>query len=156
MPDVFSALHKTRRKGIGIIETIILMVVLGITFGAVFTTLEWAQRSHAFSRHDRESRELLFSWVQNFEAVWPSLEPDVGNAIRIVSAMMGGSVPTVSGVTHTAQLGLFTVAAQDMGQSNGARELRIVISGGRNAPWVELNRRFNMFSSETVSDDVVI
>jgi len=159
MLDDFQVMfYKTRRKGIGIVECLILMLILGVAFSAIFITMGWAQRSHATSRHDRESRELLFSWVDVFESLWqPSIEDtpaeliNKGNrAVEDVAIVMNGT--SNNGV---AQIGAFTVRATPT-VNDGRLVLGITISSaGRRAPWVVLERSFNVFCNDTVSDDVV-
>ena len=159
MPDDLQVtLYKTRRKGISIIECLILMIILVVSLSAIFITMGWAQRSHATSRNDRESRELLFSWVENFESLWqPGIEDspgeliDKGNrAVEDVAIRMNGTFN--NGVAH---IGAFTVKATPK-VNEGRLVLGISInSSGRRAPWVTLDRSFNVFYIDTVSDDVV-
>jgi hypothetical protein len=159
LPD---ALRKTRRKGMSITENLILMVVLGITFGAIFTTLVWAQKTRVHSMLDRESRELLFSWVQAFESFFPPDGPDLGTVADAVAAgsratgRLGGVTIADTADAHTGRIGHFALTATPTILPlpyYGRINLQIVItSGGRHTPWVDLVRRFNRFSSETVSD----
>jgi len=147
-----------RRKGISIVECIILMVVLGLTIGAIFTTMAWAQKSYAFGKQDKESRELFFSWVQSFESLWrPNHEdsdPKIEDAVEAVAIKMNGTY--YGGVSR---IGVYTVTATDRTPASEVRKrlvLEITIrTAGRRDPWVRLNRSFNWFSNETVSDDVV-
>jgi hypothetical protein len=155
MSDVFEDLssHPTtgKRKGIGIVECLILMVVVGVTFGAIFSTMAWATRSYAFSRQDKESRELLFSWIQTFESLWPDAFSDVDDAIEAASNMLGG---TWTG--GRAQIGGYTLTALDSGLSEGHLELHVTIAvNDTRKTLVDLRRRYNAFSNETVSDDAV-
>lgn len=168
MPDVFKAmLHKGRRKGISVIECIILMIIVGVAFGAIFTTAAWAQRSYTSSKQGKASRELLFSWVQKFESLWsPSpgdipakLYEDAMIASESVAEMMNGSSPTGSGIGIGAyretRINGFTVRATNRGlRDERLLVLEINISTG-NKTWVNLQRGYNRYSNETVSDDVV-
>ena len=61
----------TGRKGISMVECVILIVVLMIAVGAVFTTLGMAQRNYAQHKQDKQAREVLFAWSQAFESLWP-------------------------------------------------------------------------------------
>ena len=182
MPGV---LHNTfrgkRRKGISIVESLVLMIVLGVTFGAIFTTLGSAYRAHANSRHDRESREVLFSWVQAFESFFPPplipaptappgtpppppVPPDINATANIAQALLAatqatqlmGGTPNNTAIMHTGtNVRGFTVQATPaINTTNvGVMDINIVISGvGRSAPWVTLSRSFNRFSNEMVPD----
>jgi len=158
MPDVFKVtFHKTRRKGVGIIECIILMIIVGVTFGAIFTTMAWSQGSYIFSKQDKVSRELFFSWVQAFESTWSPERKDTDtvkmtkatSAIEAVARALNG---TYSG--ETAYIGSFIVRVSLGSINNGTLPLRINIrSGGKTL--VDLERSFNAFSNETVSDDAI-
>ena len=166
MPDVSVKFYETRRKGIGIVECLILMIILGITFVAIFTTMEWAQRSYAFSRQDKESRELLFSWMQKFESVWdpkydhknPPTDADQSaeamDAIDTVTEMFGGTVIGYAGLVRTAHIGGFTVRVENMGLDSEKLKLRLTIRSPEKV-WVEIDRSYNRYSNETVSDDTV-
>lgn len=146
----------TRRKGVGIVEALILMIILGLAFSAIFNTLGWAQRTHISSRQDRESRELLFSWVQNFESAW---RPAIGDTPAELTNKAGAAFATVARdmmdgtfSNGIAQIGHFTVQATPT-LNDRRLDLRIVVrSADRRAPWVDLTRSFNAFSTDTVSD----
>lgn len=155
----------TRRKGSTIVESLILMIILGMTFGAIFTTLGWAQKAHVFSRYDRESRELLFSWVQAFESFFhhppaagaslvPGTTADALTAAGEATAFLGGTFTTAGG-RHVGHISFFSIEAAPA-LSDGTLDLDVTIrSGGRNKPWVNLTRRFNRYSNDTVSDAMV-
>jgi hypothetical protein len=139
----------------GIVECLILIVVVGITFGAIFTTMAAATRSYAFSKQDKESRELLFSWIQTFEALWPgtySVPKDkVDDAIEKTSNMLGGTWS--GGKTHIRGY-ILTVADAEV--DDGKLTLHVTIQGGDSRKaLVDLTRIYNAFSNETVSDDAV-
>jgi hypothetical protein len=152
--DVFNVTVQTRRKrkGMGIMECLILMIVVGLTFGAMFTTMAWATRSYASGKQDQESRELLFSWIQTFESLWPNAYGgDVDGAIRAASNMLGGTWSN-----GEARIGGFTLTAVDAGLSGGNLELRVTIrASDSKKTLVDLRRNYNAFSNETVSDDAV-
>jgi len=172
MPSVLHhTFYRTKRKGISIVESLILMLVLGVTFGAIFSTLGWAHRTHASSRHDRESRVLLFNWVQTFESFF-HLPPAPGDALVLgtvghaltasaeVTRLLGGTSSTITGANrHTGQIGFFTVEATPVvaaAPNDGRLDLTVVIrSEARRAPWVDLVKSFNRFSNDTVADALV-
>ena len=152
MPAVFQVkFHKTKRKGVGIIESIILMVIVGVTFGAIFSTIVWAQRSHAFSRQNKESRELFFNWVQSFESMYPHPTMTVSHLSEAIAEMLNGTYEN-----GTARIGYFTVTATEKSLVDGVLVLGINIrtTGGDRKVWVDLDRAFNSFSNEPVPDVV--
>ena len=124
-----SVIRARKRKGMGIVECLILIVVVGITFGAIFSTMAAATRSYAFSKQDKESRELLFSWIQTFEALWPGTysvpEDKVDDAIERASNMLGG---TWSG--GKAYIRGYTLTAANAGLSGGRLTLHVTIQTG--------------------------
>jgi hypothetical protein len=135
----------------GIAECLILMIVVGITFGAIFSTMAWATKSYVFSKQDKDSRELLFSWIQTFESLWPDAYSDVDEAIKTASVMLGGTW-----ANNKAQIGGFTLTAAEVGLSGGNLELHVTIQAeDSKKALVDLRRNYNAFSNETVSDDAV-
>jgi len=143
------------------------MLVLGFTFGAVFITLGWAHRTYLHSRYDRESRELLFSWVQAFDSMWrPTIDDNTGvrlenrarEAIAAAASMMGGTVPIVIGGTHTTYINGFTLEITPHGEVQ-ARDRRLnleiaIRAGGR--LWVNFiggrARSFSGFPNDGIQD----
>ncbi|MDR2522772.1 MAG: hypothetical protein LBC93_03620 [Synergistaceae bacterium] len=147
-------LKHNRREGIGIIETLILLVVLGVTLSAIFTTMAWTSRSYIFGRKGRESRELLFNFVQAFESVWSpgfvaagAVPPEAEEVARILGGTWDSS-------KKQAAVNGFILKAASRGSTGGSMVLRITISTeGKNI--VELDRAYNIYSNETTSDDKV-
>jgi hypothetical protein len=159
MPDSLQNAFYKKRSGVTIAESLILMLVLGLTFGAIFATMGWAQRSYIHNRLDRESRELFFNWVQAFDARWRP-EHDHTNAVLTnradslreeVALSLNGTF--ANGVAH---IGAFTLEATPrlIDESNRrVIEINIVIrSGNRRDPWVNLVRVFSAQSNDGVSD----
>ena len=66
MNTVFCA----RRRGVSLVECVILVIVLTIAVGSFFTTLAVAQRNYAYHIQDKRAREVLFAWNQAFESKW--------------------------------------------------------------------------------------
>jgi hypothetical protein len=153
-----SAFHK-RRRGVSIVESLVLMLVLGLTLGSIFATMGWAQRTYMHSRLDRESRELLFNWLQAFDARWQPEADTPGAALENEARALFGDVALnlngtfANGIAH---IGAFTLEAiPSFAEDNRRRvlEMRIVIrSGGRGQPWVDLNRIFSAQSNDGVAD----
>jgi len=157
------AFHKTRHKGASIVESLILMIVLGLTFGAMFMTLGWAHKTHIYSRTDRASRELFFSWVQAFDAAWqPAIEDNsvhlletrANGAIAAAANMMSGTPPVVTGGIHRTQIGGFIIEVSPQGIiETGDRSLNLDITirtGNRDL--VNLARSFSGFPNPRVRD----
>ena len=160
MSDVFRKFHKIKRKGVSIFESLILMIIMLVTIGAIFTTMAWAQRTQIFARQQRESRVVLFSWVQTFESLWP---PDGMDRTRPqdyaqdLRGQVGGMLGTYNVSNGEARIGSFIVTAEPGAVTAGSLEMNIVIrEGERRRPIVNLTRRYNLFTTDTVSDDVLI
>jgi hypothetical protein len=127
------------------------MVVIGVTFSAIFSTMGWATKSYAFSKQDKESRELFFSWIQTFESLWPGTYSDVDDAVEAASSILGGT--WAGGKT---QIGGYTLTAVNSGLSGGSLEMHVIIQvSDSKKTLVNLKRNYNVFSNETVSDDTV-
>jgi len=168
MPNVLLSALRKKRRGATIIESLILMIVLAVTFGAVFLVLGAAQRTHAHSRADRESRELIFNWVQVFGGMWePELADDASalmsrahNAIANAASMMGGSVTaTGPGNARTVQVRGFSLVATPtvvMAANDRRLDLHVAIARGGNRNWVDLTRTFSGFPNDLVVDWGVI
>ncbi|MDR1048999.1 MAG: hypothetical protein LBL51_04520 [Synergistaceae bacterium] len=143
-----------KRKGMSITESIILIVVVGITFGALFTVMSWSTKGYAFSKQDNGSRELLFSWIQTFESLWPGTYGvgGVDDAIEAAAKLLGGTCKD-----GEARIGGFTLTAENAGLSDGILELHVTIRAiDSEKNLVDLTRSYNAFSNETVSDDTVL
>jgi hypothetical protein len=148
------------RKGLSIVEVIILMIVVVVAMGAVFVTMTWANRTYTFSRQDLGSRQLLFSWVEGFESLWRNASMDVGATAKQVTEMLGGSWDLSLSQGH---IGFLTITAAEVlprDVSSGKMKLHITILADRvsnsynnKREFVELDRSYNLFSNETVSDD---
>ena len=159
-----------RRKGMTLFEVMILLVVLAVTLGAVFSTMAWASKSYAFGRQDKKSREVLFCWVQTFESLWPTkpqpgeslaewknkwkdwgfLNTEAQKQIKLAGEKLG---VWDSGKNRAIVEGCI-VTVTPVSSANGKMDLRVTISSG-NKTLVELTRSYNVYSSDTVSDDVM-
>jgi hypothetical protein len=127
------------------------MVVIGVTFGAIFSSMGWATKSYAFGKQDKESRELFFSWIQAFESLWPGTYSDVGEAVEAVSNILGGTW-----TNGKMRIKGFTLTAVNSGLSGGNLEMHVTIQvSDSKKTLVDLKRNYNAFSNETVSDDTV-
>ena len=148
-----------KRKGVSLIEVIILLIVLGVTLGAVFTTMAWGSKSYIFNKQDKESRELLFSWAQTFESLWPTDETNSNDASSLTSTANEQAQETTrrlgGNVTGTRmRIKGYDIAARPTATNNGKIDLLITISTDQKAV-VNLTRSYNIYTTETVSDDVL-
>jgi len=158
-----------RRKGVSLVEAMILILVLAITMGAMFATMAWASRTYSFGRQDSESRQVLFRWVQTFESlwqpasVWPPFDPNTPNArpsnadlnneanTRIAEA--GGILGVWDGTNNRAQIGSYSVEAIPAADTaSGMMNVTITVSAGNRILVGPLVNRFNTFASEFVED----
>jgi hypothetical protein len=117
--------------------------------------MSWASRSYTFAREDLDRRAAFSSWVQAFEAFYPGVTDDVEAACQQTTEFLGGSwTPTLS----EALIGgtRFKMLQWPPAIANGVLTLRVRVyrQNGETADFT-FNRRFNTFSSETVSDDVL-
>jgi hypothetical protein len=130
------------------------MVVVGITFNALFATMAWGVRMYASNRQGKESRELVFSWIQTFESLWPGAYDNVGEAIEAASKILGG---TWNSDGKNARIGGYTLTVVSWDKKGDERlELRVTVGvSDSNKTLLDLTRNYNAFSNETVSDDTV-
>ena len=136
----------SRRKGMSIVEGLILMVVLAIAIWAIMSTAIWTTQLQTSSRGDIGVRTLATSWFEVFESINPE-GMDFDDAKARVVATLEGSGDYISG---------FKVEAKEISVSGGVRtvELRLSQPASKKAP-VTIRRRVNSMSHETVSDDRV-
>ena len=157
-----------RRRGISLVECVILVVVLMIAVGAVFSTLGMAQRTYTFHIQDKRAREVLFAWHQTFESMWPPSEnfykdtsgwQNQANAvIESTSEAMGFDLIGPSTTSpRPARVGGLEIEAEAVAldRRRGRLDLDITVKMGSGKIIVNRVRRsYNIFSHETVSDDL--
>ncbi|MDR1875448.1 MAG: hypothetical protein LBQ90_10620 [Synergistaceae bacterium] len=145
------------RKGIGIAECLVLIVVLALATGAIFSTLGWSTGSYTFARREMKGRELLFNWVQTFESLWPTPgHPSPEDAFEKAANALNG---TWDRTNRLARVNGFTIVPRAGQESAGKRVIDLKIYGGNNKTGkliVSMGRSYNIFSSETVSDDSLL
>jgi len=129
------------------------MVVLMITIGAIFTTMQWGATSYAFAKEDVERRLLVFNWCQAFESFYPGVTKNVNEAFARTTAFLGGAWDGDRGLAGF-KTGRIFISEQPAPPGVVLVRLRAP-RGNRSAEFV-FERRFNEHSSETVSDDVFI
>jgi len=158
-----------RRKGVSLIEVMILIIVLMVTLGAVFSTMAWANKTYTFGRQDKESRELLFRWVQIFESMWPPTpaddplwqQPSTIPAATLTSTAqgriqrVGNTLGDNSATTNTATIGAYTVTAIPVASGAGTVDITITIRSHGKTLVRDLVRNYNIYTTDTVSDDVI-
>ena len=148
-----------RRKGVSIVESLIILVVLGISLWAIMTTIAWSTDLQTFSRQHIDMQILATSWFEIFESVNPEpFDDDFTMATasnRVALFLDTGSVRTWPNyVIHGYRV---NVSGDESGMApNGVRTvtLRLESAGGaRSKKPVIVSRKINARSSETVSDD---
>ena len=138
------------RKGLGIVECLILIIVLVVSFSAMLATLSWGSRSYAFSRAQLESRMLLSCWAETLEAIFPDVIQEPEDAFEHVAKVMGG---TWNAVAKTAIVHGTKLTAEVLSNVDGILKVGVKIERGEKD--FESNKIFNMYSSATVPDDGV-
>ena len=145
-----------RRKGISIIESIILMIVLGIALWAIMTTIAWSTELQTFGRQNMDIQILATSWFEVFESVNP--EPfdatfTMANAANRVAQFLDAN-STRNWPNYTIRGYRVHVTGDEyMMAPNGVRTVELSIQGDGTRRPVVVSRRINARSSETVSDD---
>jgi len=144
----------TRRRGASLVESLILIIVVVMSLGAVFTTVNWSIRSYSAGRQDLESRKVLFTWYQTFEAMW---QPQDRGAASL-AAMAQTQIEAVGNTLGTWHNGVaiirgYTVEAVPTVQENtGALNVTVTISSGGRVLVDSAVRTFNIFFGESVAD----
>jgi hypothetical protein len=146
--------QKGVRRGVGIVECIILMVILGISVAAIMTTMGWASRTYAFSKDDLDRRTLLFNWCQAFESFFPGVTDDIDNACRRTTEFLGGSWDTSTKRADFKRAHFTVTSTSATTVAVAELEIKMYRQAGGTAD-VSFLRHFNRISSETVSDDSI-
>ena len=145
-----------KHKGLGIVECIILMIVLGISLWSIMSTVAWSTELQTFARNALDARILASSWFEVFESVNP--EPvDSSFTMQSASDFVAGFLDgNYSGTYPNYTINSFRVFVNEVTSADGVRsvELRVDAAGDvkRKKPLVLL-RQINARSGETVSDD---
>ena len=135
-----------RRRGISMIECLILMVVLGISIWAVMAALVWSMDLQTFSRHDIGSYMYASNWFEALESLPPGTlaASDFNDAVVAVKNLLGtGNAYRIEATRTGPSSGVYTV------------ELKIFSTSSMRPPFV-VSRDINEFSNETVPDDKVL
>jgi hypothetical protein len=150
--------RRAARPGIGIIECLILIVILGVSIAAILSTMEWGSRSYAFAREDLDRRVLLFNWFQAFESFYPGIANDFADACEQTTDFLGGQWRATSLSPPTGEVVVKGMRFQVRETANGGGIMIMnvtVYPSQRERSELVFSKRFNVFSSETVSDDVI-
>jgi len=131
-----------------------------ISLGAIFATINFGLRTYSAGRQDLESRQLLFTWYQTFESMWPppghQINPKPGSAaltaaaqaqIEVVGNMLGAwhnGVATIRGYSVSA--------VPAVAEGTGVLNVTVTISSGGRVLVNNVVRTFNTFSGSTVGD----
>lgn len=142
----------TRRKGVSIIESVILMIVLGITLAGLLSVLEWGSKSYVFAQTDIKRKALLANWGEAFETVYPDRIADPFNALGYTASLLGGTWSSFD-KTFTVQAMQFKI--EGMTSTDGILSMDIKISDGGSKRYTRSSVSFNMYSNEVASDDKI-
>jgi type II secretory pathway pseudopilin PulG len=150
-----------RRKGVTIVECVILMIILGIVLWAIISTAAWSTELRVFAKEEINARILASSWFEVFESVNPEPLPplppfNMNDTAAYVAQVLD---PTASGNPLTGfMIQGYRVLAEENSNTDGVRTVKLTLRWGqgskRENPLV-LERKINAKSSETVSDDRV-
>lgn len=141
-----------RRKGMSIVECVILMVVLGIAIWAIMSTAVWSTELQTFTRANMGLFIAANNWFEAAEAVPPGSfdvsapTADFTAAQERVIALLGG----VEQFPYSADVSRLETA-------NGINTLQLTLSLGgssRNVPLV-VSRDINRYSNATAPDNAV-
>jgi len=149
-----------RRKGASLVESLILIIVVVISLGAIFASINFGLRTYSFGRQDLESRKLLFTWYQTFESVWPppghQITPKPGPGALATAAQ--GQIEVVAnmlGAWHNGRAiirGYSVQAEPAVVAATGVLNVTITIRSGERVLVDSIVRTFNTFSGDTVGD----
>jgi hypothetical protein len=154
---VFSRIKNSRRKGVSLVEGILLMLILGITIWAIMSAAVWSVEIQAFARSSIDTRILVSSCYEVFEAHDPKDPAFMKNALEVAAKTLDPrplSARKKNDFRYDIQ-GFIVEASSDAG-AEGARNINLTIhmpqSAKAKAPLV-IKRQVNTMSNETVSDD---
>jgi hypothetical protein len=140
------------------VECVVLILILGISIAAILSTMEWGSRSYAFAKEDLDRRVLLFNWFQAFESYYPGVTDDFMSACTQATEFVGGEWQVVSSdapAIGEALFGGMRFRVEETSNLNGVLEMSVRVRAQGGKPELVFNKHFNVFSSETVSDDVI-
>jgi hypothetical protein len=141
--------------GTSIVECLILMIVMMVVVGALLTELTWSTKNYISAKQGLMAREILFNWVQTFESLWPDFYTNFEDACREATTVLNG---TWDAAHRLGRIDGMIIETVDKGRSSGALRLGIRIYAAENSArkFLELDRRYNLFSNEVVSDNVLL
>jgi len=147
-----------RRRGASLVESLILIIVVVMSLGAVFATINWGLRSYTAGRQDLESRQVLFTWYQTFESMWqPPVPPaPVLNAVQL-EALAQAQIEAVGNILGTwnngaANIRGYIVTAVPQVVQDRMLNVTITISSGNRVLVNNAERAFNIFIGASVAD----
>lgn len=148
----------TCRKGVSIVETLLLIVVLLIAVWAVMSTAAWSTELQSNARGNIGMRIFASNWFSMLESLDPSVAFDA-RAIEVARSLD----PNYSGDFYAGfTIGGYRVKPEILdsaptGKANrGVQFISLTVSssGSKGMPF-SFVKRVNRYSSETVSDDKV-
>ncbi|MDR2523599.1 MAG: hypothetical protein LBC93_07890 [Synergistaceae bacterium] len=154
---VFARIKNGHRKGVSIVEGILLMLILGITLWAIMSTAAWSVEIQAFTRRSIDMRVLVSGCFEIFEAHDPKDPAFMKNSLETAAKILDPR--PVSGrkkSDYKYDIQGFVVEASADAGAEGARNISLTVHvpevSKTKAPLV-IRRQVNTMSNETVSDD---
>ncbi|MDR1978474.1 MAG: hypothetical protein LBQ42_07055 [Synergistaceae bacterium] len=148
-PEVW---RKQRRKGISIVECIILLVIVSVTIGAIMQTIAWSIGLQTFSREDLGIHIFVNNWFEALESLPPS-RLGMGNSDLEDASVPGGKI--VDQVkARMGRASPYKYEASRAGPVNGTYTIRLEVwpSSKQRSSRVVL-RDINTFSTATAPDN---
>lgn len=147
---------RRRRKGVTIVEVLILMMVLGISIWAIMSTATWSTELQAATRSNINARILASSWFEVFESINPKpLPPEPPFNMQTAAAQVAQILDPDATGSYASGFSIqgFKVIATEMSTVDGVRSVNLSIEQGMGVAPFSIQKRVNSRSSETVSDD---
>jgi Tfp pilus assembly protein PilV len=142
------SLKKNQRRGVSIVECLILMIILAVTIGAIMETVAWSMHLQTSSRENMGAYLFINNWFETLESFTSEeiASGDFSSAAGIramVEERMGKKGLYKFEVTRgpVAANGVYTVC------------LRVRPSQVRTQHWLVVSRDINMFSTATAPDN---
>ncbi|MDR1978384.1 MAG: hypothetical protein LBQ42_06590 [Synergistaceae bacterium] len=138
----------TARPGFTIVECILLMLILGISVGAILSSAIWVSNLGTFSREELKAHSIAAGLFDTLEAMPPaSFDVDFDGAVREAIIAMGGNGDYLHG---------HKVTVDNISSANGVRTVELTLSApaaSKKAPLV-MRKSINNLSEKTVGDVV--
>lgn len=149
MSRLFGNWRVKRRKGVSIIECVILMVILAIAIGAIMSTAIWSSELRISTKGHIGTYIAANNWFEAAEAL-PPASFDMG----VTPANFAETVAGVTNLLGGANRVDFKFDVRRISSGNGTHSIELTISNVslKNEPFV-VTRSLNAFSNATVPDN---